>query len=180
MVAGLVLASVIGVAGQPVSLRHVRATEARILAIVEDGVARSATFRRLVETLEASDVIVYLQPKFRWEALAGYLAHRVTAAGTLRYLKIALDINGPRDRVVALMAHELQHAVEVAEAPEVRDSQSMVRLFERSSLDGVCGGNCYETRAAIDVQETVMAELMATKVMLIGTPRGDWSPTSGQ
>jgi hypothetical protein len=142
----------------------VRATEARILAIVEDGVARSATFRRLVETLDASDVIVYLGPKFRREALAGYLAHRLTAAGTLRYLKIALDLNGPRDRVVALMAHELQHAIEVAEAPEVRDSQSMVRLFERTSLDNACGGgNCYETRAAIAVQEAVFAELRTTK-----------------
>jgi len=163
MVADLVLASLIGVAGQPVSLGHVRATEARILAIVEDGVSRSATFRRLVETLDASDVIVYIGPKFRREALAGYLAHRLTAAGTLRYLKIALDINGPRDRVVALMAHELQHAVEVAVAPEVRDSERMVRLFERSSLDNVCGGNCYETRAAIEVQETVFAELRAFK-----------------
>jgi hypothetical protein len=169
MVAGLVLASVIGAAGQPVSLGHVRATEARTLAIVEDGVSRSATFRRLVETLDASDVIVYIVPKFHREALAGYLAHRLTVAGPLRYIKIALDMNGPRDRVVALMAHELQHAVEVAEAREVRDSQSMVRLFERSSLDGVCGGNCYETRAAMDVQETVMAELRASKVILMGT-----------
>jgi len=163
MVAGLVLASVIGVAGQPVSLGHVRATEARILAIVEDGVSRSATFRRLVETLDASDVIVYIGPKFRREALAGYLAHRLTVAGSLRYIKIALDLNGPRDRVVALMAHELQHAVEVAGAPEVRDSQSMVRFFERSDLDGVCGSNCYETKAAIEVQEAVFTELRAPK-----------------
>jgi hypothetical protein len=164
MVAGLVLASVIGVAGQPVSLGHVRATEARILAIVEDGVARSATFRRLIETLDASDVIVYIGPKFHREALAGYLAHRLIVAGPLRYIKIALDMNGPGDRVVALMAHELQHAVEVAEAPEVRDSQSMVRMFERTSLDNACGGgNCDETKAAIEIQEAVFAELRTTK-----------------
>ena len=169
MVADLVLASLIGVAGQPVSLGHVRATEARILAIVEDGVSRSATFRRLVDTLDASDVIVYIGPKFRREALAGYLAHRLTVAGPQRYLRIAIGMNGPRDRVVALMAHELQHAVEVADAPEVRDSQGMVRLFERSGLDGICAGSCYETRAAIEVQEAVFAELRASKPVVMTT-----------
>jgi hypothetical protein len=166
MVAGLVLASLIAIAGQPVSLRHVRATEARILAIVEEGVARSATFRRLVETLDASDVIVYLEPKFGRGALAGYLAHRMVAAGPMRYLKIGLDLNGGRDRLVALVAHELQHAVEVAEVTAVRDSESMVHLFERAAIPLVCGDGCYETRAALDVQEAVLAELRMPRAVM--------------
>jgi len=167
MVAGLVLASLIGMAGQPVSNRHVRTTEARILAIVEEGVAGSATFRRLVETLDASDVIVYLEPKFDRGSLGGYLSHRMVVAGPMRYLKIALNLKGGRDRLVSLVAHELQHAVEVAEATEVRDSQSMVRLFEQRTIAQSCGGGCFETAAALDVQEAVLAELRRSKPAVI-------------
>jgi len=167
MVAGLVLASMIGIAGLPVSHRHVRASEARILSIVDQGVAESATFRRLVETLDASDVIVYLEPKFDRGSLGGYLSHRMVVAGPMRYLKIAVDLRGGRDRLMALVAHELQHAVEVAEAGEVRDSQSMVRLFERRTIPQVCGGGCFETAAALDVQEAVLAELSRSKPAVI-------------
>ena len=171
MVAGLVLASLIEIAGQPVSNRHVRTTEARILAIVEDGVTGSATFRRLVETLDASDVIVYLEPKFDRGGLGGYLSHRMVVAGPMRYLKIALDLKGGRDRLVSLVAHELQHAVEVAEASEVRDSRSMVRLFERRTISQSCGGGCFETEAARDVQEAVLDELRISRPALIAAFR---------
>jgi hypothetical protein len=167
MVAGLVLASLIEIAGQPVSNRHVRTPEARILAIVEEGVAESATFRRLVETLDASDVIVYLEPKLDGRGLGGYLSHRMVVAGPMRYLKIAVDLRGGRDRLVALVAHELQHAVEVAEASEVRDSQSMVRLFERRTIAQSCGGGCFETAAALDVQEAVLAELRPRRAVSV-------------
>ncbi len=160
MVAGLVLASVISLAGQPVPCRHVRATEARIVTIVEQGVAGSATFRRLVQTLDASDVIVYLEPKLNRSALAGYLAHRVIVAGPMRYLQIAVDMHLSDNRLVALVAHELQHAVELAAAISVRDSESMSRLFERASISFGCGG-CFETSAALDVEETVLTEMRA-------------------
>jgi hypothetical protein len=160
MVAGLVLASVIGLAGAPVPCEHVRTTEARILTIIELGVARSATFRRLVQTLDASDVIVYIEPKFNRSALAGYLSHRVIVAGPIRYVQIAVGMHGSENRLVALVAHELQHAVELAAATGVRDSESMARLFERASISFGCGG-CYETSAAIDVEEAVLTEMRA-------------------
>jgi AcrR family transcriptional regulator len=167
MVAELVLASVIGLAGQPVSNRHVRSTEARILALLEQGVARSATLRRLVETLDASDVIVYLEPKFKWQTLDGYLAHRVIVAGEMRYLRIAVSTHGGSDRLMSVVAHELQHAIEVAEAPDVRDDTSLVRLFERSTIARACGGDCYETKAALEVQEAVLTELKTAKPALV-------------
>src|SRR5512138_397738 len=130
----LVMASAIGLAGQPASaspMSHVRTTEPQIARIVATGIARSATFRRLIDTMNASDVIVYLEPKLSRSALSGYLAHRVVAAGTVRYVKIAVDLHGGEDRLVGLVAHELQHAVEVAQAPSIRDSAAMVRLFEQ-------------------------------------------------
>jgi bacterioferritin-associated ferredoxin len=169
MVAGLVLASAIGL-GQAVPVDHVRTTEPRIVALVEQGIARSATFRLLVDTLNASDVIVYVEPKLNHRPPSGFLAHRVVARGPARYLRIAVDLHGADERLIGLVAHELQHAVEVAQAVNVRSSQAMVELFERLAIGAFCGG-CYETEAALVMQERVLEELRARRPGT--TRRGD-------
>lgn len=96
---------------------HVRTTLPEILVLVNEGRLRSDTFRRLVDVLDASDVIVYLEPKMTRPTLGGYLLHDVGGRGRWRYLRIAVDFHGAADRVIALLAHELQHAVEVAQTP---------------------------------------------------------------
>ena len=97
-------------------------------------------------------------------ALGGYFAHNIVCAGgNIRYVRIAVDIAGLKHRLVSVLAHELQHAVEVAQAPDARDAQSLERLFSRLAVAFGCGGsNCFETRAAKDVEEIVSAELAAT------------------
>ena len=145
---------------QEPSRRHVRATERKILELIDEGVARSPTFRRLVETLNASDVIVYVDPKQTRQALGGYLAHNIVARGGYRYLHIAVEIRGADRRLVALLAHELQHAVEVAQDPDARDEDGLERLFARLALTFGCGGtSCSETLAAKEVEDAVGDEL---------------------
>jgi PadR family transcriptional regulator PadR len=136
---------------------HVRTMEPRILALIHDGKVRSETFRRLVTTLDASDVIVYLDPKMTRQMLGGYLSHDVGGHGEWRYLRIAVDFQGARNRVIA---HELQHAVEVAQAPEARDTESLERMFSHLAIQGGCGGTtCYETQASRNVEYAVGDEL---------------------
>jgi hypothetical protein len=66
---------------------------------------------------------------------------------------------------VPLLAHELQHAVEVAQAPEVRDTRSVEQLFERLAITFGCGGTtCSETQAAKDVETKVSMELKAAGI----------------
>ena len=106
--------------------RHVRATERSILALINAGIDRSATFRDLIATLNASDVVVYIEPKVKRPRLRGYLAHQIVARRDHRYLRIAIDTGASsRDRLIRLIAHELQHAVEVAQMPEARDAASL-------------------------------------------------------
>jgi len=141
---------------------HVRTTQPEILVLVNEGKARSETFRRLVATLDASGVIVYLEPKVTRRALGGYLLHDVGGGGEWRYLRIAVDFQGAPNRVIALLAHELQHAVEVAQVPEARDGESLEKLFSRLAIPGGCGGStCYETQASKDVECAVGDELRA-------------------
>jgi hypothetical protein len=142
--------------------RHVRTTEPKILSLIDAGLSHSATFRRLVATLNDSDVIVYIEPKRTRQALGGYLAHNIVAQGDHRYLHIAIETKGAPRRLVSLLAHELQHAVEVARTPDVRDPESLERLFAELAVKFGCGGTtCSETQAAKDVEYLVGEELKA-------------------
>jgi hypothetical protein len=138
---------------------HVRTADARIAALIDVGLARSATFRQLVDTLNASDVIVYVDTKQTRPMLRGYLAHTMSSAGSVRYLRVSIRTRGADQWLVAVLAHELQHAVEVAEHREVRDADALGRLFDRLSSRFLCSQACVETRAAMSIQATVEDEL---------------------
>jgi hypothetical protein len=140
--------------------RHVRATEPKILSLIDAGLSHSATFRRLLATLNDSDVIVYIDRKLTRQALGGYLAHNIVAQGGYRYLHIAIETQGAERRLVSLLAHELQHAVEVAQTPDARDEESLQRTFSQLAVTFGCGGTtCYETQGAKDVEYIVAEEL---------------------
>src|SRR5262249_25707550 len=154
MVAMMVLSAVLS--AQDPSTHHVRATNSKVVALFNAGMSHSATFRMLVDTLDHSDVIVYIETKVTRPALGGYLGHNIVVAGAYRYLHIAVDIQGADGRLVSLLAHELQHAVEVAQNPGARDERSLEQLFEHLSIMFGCGGTtCSETQAAKDVEEAV-------------------------
>jgi hypothetical protein len=156
----LALVMVMPLSTQSSPERHVRATEPRILALIDAGISRSATFRQLIAALDESDVIVYIEPKLTRQALGGYLAHNITTAGSYRYLHVAIETAGSEGRLIPLLAHELQHAVEVAQSPDARDPESLERVFSRLAVRFGCGGtSCSETQAAKDVERVVGDEL---------------------
>ena len=157
------LAFAVLAAAQNGAVKHVRTMEPKIRSLIETGISHSATFRRLVETLDRSDVVVYLEPKLTRQALGGYLGHNIITSGGYRYLHVALDVQGATGRLVPLLAHELQHAVEVAEHPEARDTESLGRLFDRLAIQFGCAATtCSETQAAKDVEAAVGAEMKTT------------------
>jgi hypothetical protein len=142
---------------------HVRSPQAVVAALLRDGTERSETFSRLVAALNGSDVVAYIGSSVRMPTgLDGYLAHHVIVAGNRRYLRILVNAGLGRDRLLAIIAHELQHAVEVAQAPEVQSDAAVRALFQR--LDsGRCVYRCTETDEAIHIQEAVLRELLASR-----------------
>jgi hypothetical protein len=156
----MVLAAILS--AQAPSIHHVRSSESKINSVIDAGLVRSPTFRRLVDALDRSDVIVYVDLKLTRQALGAYVAHNIVVAGGVRYLRITIDAQGAERRIIAVLAHELQHAVEVAGDQTVRDSESADRLFERLAIKFGCGGTeCVETQAAKDVEAAVGSELKA-------------------
>jgi hypothetical protein len=127
------------------------------------GVARSATFRDLIDALNRADVIVYVESTGRMRTgFSAYLSHRLTTAGRHRYLKVLVSRELVRDRLAGVIAHELQHAREVADAAGVRSSAEMRALFKRLDSGGcVLIRSCSETIAAVRLEAAVLTELAA-------------------
>jgi hypothetical protein len=140
--------------------RHVRTIDKRVQRLLVIGVARSGTFASLMEQMNASDVIVYIEPT---QTLPTTLAGRLLLmplAGGQRYLRIQVAVATGPDDMIAVIAHELRHAVEVADDPTVRNESDLAKLYERIGRRSGFG-HCYETEAAQDAARVVRRELVA-------------------
>lgn len=166
MMNALVFVFALTFAGNDPSGRHVRSAEARVRALIDEGLSRSPTFRRLVESLDESDVIVYVETRVVPQRLElnGYLLHHIAAPGRHRYLRIVVSAEGRDQQLIGVLAHELQHAREVAQAPDARNDKSLEALFSRIGLCPGCVVGVYETAAAISLEAAVMKELTRPRV----------------
>jgi hypothetical protein len=82
----------------------------------------------------------------------------VTATSTARYVRIEVVMDGDFGDMVALVGHELQHAVEVADAPRVRDRQTLEMLY-LGMRGNSSSRTSYDSAAARVTQERVRSEL---------------------
>lgn len=144
--------------GPDISRQRVRTTDQRLAGIVEAGIARSETFRGLVAALQRSDLIVYITPQTPARSVVYGELHFMASAAGVRYLRIAVQQDLSRAQVAAMIAHELQHALEVAAAPDVVDARSMAAFY--GSI-GYRLGSSRETADALAASGRVADELAA-------------------
>jgi hypothetical protein len=147
-------------AGQD-SLRssQLRTGNAQIIEAFRLAYAGSATFRSLVETIESSKNVVYLEAEGPGPAPFQSSLHLVHGNGPVRYWRIRLSVREPR-RLVAQLAHELQHVTEVVGRPDVVDARSLSALYAQigyRSCDWQVG-ECWETLQAKKIAELVVQE----------------------
>jgi hypothetical protein len=130
----------------------------RLRELLASGLVRSATFRGLVASLDASDAIVHVSfessPKLR-----SFLAHTMAATPSHRYLRVVISIRQSDEVAIPLLAHELQHVMEVVQSRHVVDAAGMTALFEQIGYPVLKGSDVRETEAALQVQRRVKAEL---------------------
>ena len=139
---------------------NIRASDDGLVALVTEGIKRSPTLRNLAERLTKSNVIVYVRPEVvATSSGQGRLAF-VSAAGGFRYLKIYVPISQSKEQRMAILGHELQHAVAIADAPSVVDSESLKREFERiGSVTGSGGGLSFDSPAAVEARRRILSEV---------------------
>jgi hypothetical protein len=145
-----------------ISLPHLRSPEPQMRALIEDAIDSSATVRALVERITASDVVVFVVCERDPAARPAGRLNFITSAGGLRYVVIRLR---PKRRaaVIAMLAHELQHAAEIADTPSIVDEASLAREYERIGYRSHAshGGVAFDTKAAVDIGRRVAEELTA-------------------
>jgi hypothetical protein len=139
-----------------IPVAHVRGVTVETQMLIADTMHRSAIVRDLVARLACSDSIVYVEitaspqiPTARTKLVA--------AAGATRFLRIGINARVSGGDLAAYLAHELQHAVEIAEHEEVRDESGVRQLH--LEIGRATGANSFETEAAKDIEIAVRQEL---------------------
>ncbi len=139
---------------------HLRPTSPWSAALIADGAALSRTVRGQLADLEHSDLVVYvaLKPSVPGNDVPLASLRFLTRAGSVRYVLITVDLsrNSPLERI-AYLGHELEHALEVARAPQVTDEAGFRRLYER--IGHRDGRGRYETERARLMGLHVMREV---------------------
>jgi hypothetical protein len=138
--------------------RRVRATDARLHSLLAEGLNRSRTFASLVTALNRSDVIVHIESVMTLpQGTMGQLT-MMPMTGDVRYLRVQIRADLSRREAISLIGHELQHALEIATATDVRDSTALIGLYERIG-HASNGEHVYDTKAAQDTGRIVRREL---------------------
>jgi hypothetical protein len=118
----------------------------------------SDSIRRMVARLETTDVIALVQlsddasatPEPSWLKFVG-------GSRSSRFVLINLPTGTLHCKNTPMLAHELAHALEIADDPGARDPQSVARLF--SHIGYSLGERVFETDAAATVEACVRWEI---------------------
>jgi hypothetical protein len=134
----------------------VRPEDAEIRALIERGTERSATFRDLTTGLDNTNVVVYVRFSRCSPGVSACLFW-ASADTNVRRLLIKLNRFGRSpDELTALLAHELQHANEVASDSRITDLASFRNSFASGGWKHASG---FETDEARRITIRVAAEL---------------------
>lgn len=145
---------------------NIRASDEELVTLLEDGMKRSQTFKGLVDRLSKSDVILYVRPDVTAKANAPTKLTFLAAKGGFRYLVIRVGTGRSKDQQLASLGHEMQHAVTIADAASVVDSQSLRREFERVgklTQPSVGDDFFFESPLAEDVRRRILSEASSNK-----------------
>ena len=147
-------------------LEHVRGATSKARSLLQDGSRLSATFEALVDALERSDVLVWIET--RNMRLPAQLM-LVAAPENHRHVRISISVPGLDADLIAWLGHELQHAVEISAAPQVRDQDSLRRLYQSIGTIGSVEGHA-ETAKAQQVWGCIVREVRASRNAPSGKP----------
>ena len=139
------------------AMPRVRSHNPIIASLIGQATQRSKTFRGLVETINTSKGIVYVDEGQCGRHSVTSCVEAVTRAAANRILRVKVDINNPDGELMGLIAHELRHAIEILGDPTVVDTASMYFLYQRIGRHGT--RTAFETQAAVKAGNAVRAEV---------------------
>ncbi len=143
-----------------VNATRLRTSSPRLRRWLARGVERSPTLRALARQVERGDVIVYLEMAYDLDAgMAACVTWMASVPGA-RYVRVSLRPNLRETDATAMLAHELQHVVEVIEHPEVTSGDTLAALYARIGHRTGALGVAWDTLAALRAGDSARLELV--------------------
>ena len=115
------------------AIARVRSTDPSLADLIGRAAGQSATFRRLLATIEQTHGMVQIEVGMCGHGVRACLKMWMETVGPNRFLRVAIDRRkGDSDvDVMASMGHELQHAVEALSESGVVDGVGLYNFFTR-------------------------------------------------
>jgi hypothetical protein len=143
-------------------MRRVRSTDPTIARLIARAYAQSGTFRQVVDSIEGTDGIVYVQPG-RCRFTRACMLHSVTISGSSRLLRILVNPrNAAECDVMSWIGHELWHAWEVLSDPSLTTNADIYFFYRevgRQSHGDDDPPRVLETEAALKAGLDVLTDL---------------------
>jgi hypothetical protein len=140
---------------------HIRPEAPMLKTAIATALEGSPTFRSIVERIDGSDVIVHMTcGYFKSVTMAGRTM--LSSAGPdVRYVRVQILCDQSPPALMAIVAHELQHAAEIASARAVVDDNSFGRLYRKIGFPTCLSPETsqFETAAAVEAGRRVRAEV---------------------
>jgi hypothetical protein len=146
---------------------RVRGLDRDARRILQRASEASPSIARMLADLESSDVMVGIETARLPRFLNGEV-RVVAATPEARYLRVRLNVPKGDHELVAVLGHELCHALEIAAMKDVRDTPSLVKAYQRIGTKGH-GDGYYETEAALEAGRNVAKEL-GRRAAAVGPP----------
>jgi hypothetical protein len=147
---------------------RIRRTDARLDFALRNGLERSVLLRDLVKAIEAGDVVVYagIDP-LMMRGLSGRLTF-IGTGGRYRYVRVMVNPELSGDEMIAALAHEFRHVVEVIEHPDVTSESGLTQLYRRIGQSNRAAGTLgWETIAAQNTTYDVRRELKTGRTPVV-------------
>ena len=140
---------------------HVRSFSPSIASVMQQAGERSATFRRLVETIDASDSYVYVDEGECRDSDQRACLVNVTVGGRFRFIFVHVAARTADWDLMGSIGHELRHAIEVIDNRFVTSLLTMRSLYGRIGKQNSQDPHSYETAAAVTAGNAVRDEVRA-------------------
>jgi len=129
-------------------------------ALLAEAARRCPSLRDALAALDKTNVIVLVEFKDVGPRQPPGALHYIGTGHGYRYVQIILFPFARRNEQIATLAHELQHAMEIAADPSVRDQASLRELYRR--IGDEVEDNIFETDLARQAYRLAIGELTST------------------
>lgn len=140
---------------------RLKPADAEMRRLLVDGHRRSEAFRALVDQIQRSKVVVIIQFRLCAHGRFRSCVTNVDGDAQQRNVRVKLNTRVNDDRLIATLAHELRHVLEILADADATTAERTLALYRRIG-EGQCRAGlseACETKAALETERQVLQEL---------------------